>query len=96
MYSKEGKDVGTAAFKLAVQRNCPDAAAEILYLSDQSVQGVTLSEKELQKKHKKLVGILSNIRGGRFPTEPSEWTCPGCPAFFICGETPAGALLKKF
>ena len=30
----------------------------------------------------------ADIRAGVFPAEPSSRTCPGCPAFFICGPTP--------
>jgi hypothetical protein len=42
------------------------------------------------------VEFLKNIRLGHFPTNPSTRTCPGCPAFFICGSTPMGALQKNF
>jgi superfamily I DNA/RNA helicase len=95
MRSTEDKDVGTAAFVLAAQQTFPDATVELLHLSDQKVSSVSLSTKELQTRHKKLVDFLNNIRLGRFPTDPSPRTCPGCPAFFICGPIPVGALPKK-
>jgi superfamily I DNA/RNA helicase/Zn-dependent peptidase ImmA (M78 family) len=94
--STETKDVGAAAFILATQQNFPDAIVEFIYLSDQSVQTVSLSARELQNRRAKLENFLNDIRLGRFPTEPSAHTCPGCPAFFVCGSTPAGSLSKKF
>jgi superfamily I DNA/RNA helicase len=94
--STENKDLGAAAFVLAAQQSFPDATVEFLYLSDQTVQNVTLSTKELQNRRNKLAGFLSDIRLGRFPTNPSTRTCSGCPSFFICGLTPAGPLLKEF
>jgi len=96
MPSTENKDVGTAAFQLAAQQAFPDATVEFLYLSDKKAHSVSLSTTELQNRHKKLVGFLNNIQRGRFPTDPSTRTCSGCPAFFVCGSTPAGALSKKF
>jgi hypothetical protein len=96
MRSKESEDVGTAAFVLATQQAFPDANVEFLYLSDQKVHSVSLSAKKLQTRQKKLVDFLKNIRLGQFPTDPSARTCPGCPAFFICGPTPMGTLQKNF
>lgn len=96
MRSAESKDVGAAAFMLAAQQAFPDATVEFLYLSDQMVQPITLSTKELDNRRNKLVNFLKSIWLGHFPTEPSTRTCPDCPAFFICGPTPAGALQKNF
>jgi hypothetical protein len=96
MRSTESDDVGAAAFVLAAQQDFPDASVEVLYLSDQKVHPVSLSRTKLQTRQKKLVDFLKNIRLGHFPTNPSTRTCPGCPAFFICGPTPAGALQKSF
>ena len=44
----------------------------------------------------KLAKFLGDIRAGRFPAKVSAYTCPNCPAFFICGQTPDGPLQKKF
>lgn len=93
--STESKDVDAAAFVLAAQRMFPDAVVELVHLSDQTVQQVSLSPKELQNRQRKLSEFLVDIRLGRFPTEQSR-SCPGCPAFFICGPLPSGALKKKF
>jgi UvrD-like helicase C-terminal domain/PD-(D/E)XK nuclease superfamily len=96
MRSTESDDVGAAAFVLAAQQGFPDANVEVLYLSDQKVQNISLSKKKLQTRQEKLVDFLKNIRLGHFPTDPSAHTCPGCPAFFICGPTPPGTLQKEF
>jgi hypothetical protein len=94
--STESKDVGAAAFVLAARQAFPDAVVELVHLSDQAARPLSLSPKELQNRRDKLAGFLRDIRLGRFPADPSARTCPGCPAFFVCGPTPAGALAKKF
>ena len=81
---------------LAARQAFPDAVVELVHLADQAVRPLTLSPKKLQTRRDKLAGFLEEIRLGRFPADPSPRTCPGCPAFFICGPTPPGALPKKF
>lgn len=94
--SAESKDVGAAALVLAARQAFPDAVVELVHLADQAARPLTLSPRELQNRRDKLAGFLADIRLGRFPANPSARTCPGCPAFFVCGPTPAGALSKKF
>lgn len=94
--SSETKDVGAAAFILAARQAFPDAVVELVHLSDGEVSQLALSSKELQGRRDKLAGFLKDIRRGRFPAEISARTCPGCPAFFVCGPTPEGRLSKKF
>jgi hypothetical protein len=94
--SSESKDVGAAAFLLAARQAFPNAAVELVHLSDGASRPIPLAPRELQTRRDKLVGFLQDIRAGRFPAKVSSFTCPGCPAFFICGATPAGPLLKKF
>jgi hypothetical protein len=93
--SGESKSLEAAAFMLAVQRAFPNAAVELVHLADQTVQPIELSSRELQTRRDKLAGFLKDIRLGRFPAAPSSYTCPGCPAFFVCGPTPPGTLQKK-
>jgi hypothetical protein len=93
--STQGKDVEAAAFLLAARKAFPDAAVELIYLSDQVAQSIELSAKELQNRQDKLGNFLQGIRLGQFSAFPSERTCPGCPAFFVCGPTPLGSLRKK-
>jgi superfamily I DNA/RNA helicase len=91
--STELKDVGAAAFVLAARQVAPDAVVEFVHLGDEATQPVALSAKELSNRREKLAGFLAEVRAGRFPTEPTPRTCPGCPAFFVCGPTPPGALV---
>jgi len=93
--SSEEKDVGTAAFVLAARRASPSAVVELVHLADQTTRPVSLSDREVKNREERMVGILDEIRRGRFPAEPSPRTCPGCPAFFICGPLPSGTLRKK-
>lgn len=94
--SSEGKDVAAAAFVLAAQQAFPGAVIELVYLSDQVIQPIALSQRELQTRSDKLGRFLGDIRAGRFPGDASTRTCPACPAFFVCGPTPAGPLKKVF
>lgn len=94
--SRETEDVGAAAFLLAARQAFPGASVELVHLSDQTARPLDLSARQLQNRRNKLAGFLQRIRAGNFPADPSARTCPGCPAFFVCGPTPAGALEKKF
>ena len=94
--SAESKDVGAAALMLAVQQAFPGAVAELVHLSDGETHALALSDRELKGRKDKLAKFLGHIRAGRFPAEVSSRTCPNCPAFFICGQTPNGPLRKKF
>lgn len=95
-YSNVDQDVGAAAFLLAAREAFPGAIVEFAYLSSESVEQYDLNPKPLKNRAEKLAGFLGDIRAGRFPANPSQYTCPGCPAFFICGSTPEGPLKKKF
>jgi hypothetical protein len=92
----EADDVGAAAFLLAARETFPDAEVELIYLADQETIALNLSPKKLATRQTKLASFLADIEAGSFPASPSAWTCPGCPAFFICGATPPGTLRKKF
>ncbi len=94
--SDEEDDVGAAAFVLAARQAFPDALVQLVHLADQEVFPIGLSAKQLETRRKKLEKFLAAIRAGRFPTNPSPRTCPGCPAFFVCACAPNGTLRKKF
>lgn len=94
--SGEGKDVGAAAFVLAARAAFPDAVVELVYLADAEAKPLALSPKELSNRQVKLSRILSDISAGHFRAEPSDMTCPNCPAFFVCGAVPQGTLMKTF
>ncbi|NVJ00808.1 UvrD-helicase domain-containing protein [Myxococcus sp. AM009] len=94
--SAETTDVGAAAFLLATQRVFPGAVVELVHLADQTSRPLSLTTRELQSRQDKLIEFLQGIRQGRFPADPSVRTCPGCPAFFVCGPTPEGTLSREF
>lgn len=94
--SKEHNDWAAAAFQLAAQRAFPDAVVELVHLADEAVTTLKLSKTEISNRHEKLAEVLEKVRNGRFPTKASDFTCPKCPAFFICGPLPDGVLVKNF
>jgi hypothetical protein len=94
--ASHAEDVDSAALVIAARQAFPDAVVELVYLSDQKADSITMSDKQLDNRKEKLDGFLKNIRLGHFPAKPSPQTCPGCPAFFVCGPTPTGSLQRKF
>ncbi|WP_082033782.1 UvrD-helicase domain-containing protein [Pseudomonas sp. PI1] len=92
----ESKDVGIAAVLLAAEAAQPPSSVELVYLADEESRGMSLKQKELTDRQSKLKSMLANIRAGLFEPKRSEYTCPGCPAFFVCGATPPGLLRKEF
>ena len=94
--STEIEDVAAAAFVMAIRQAFPDAEIELVHLSDETATPVSLTRKKLENRREKIAEFLAAMRRGRFPANPSGYACPGCPAFFICGPTPAGVLPKKF
>jgi hypothetical protein len=87
-------DVGAAAFLLAVQQAFPGAEVEVLHLADAKASRIALGPKPLQNK-KNIEAMLGRIRAGEFPPKASQFTCPTCPAFFVCGPVPVGSFQKK-
>ena len=94
--STDHNDTGAAAFILAAQQHFPGAKVEIVYLADGKSTQLNLSLRELGGREVKLHTMFADIRSGMFPAKKSEFSCPGCPAFFVCGATPPGTLTKSF
>jgi len=92
--SKEGDDVAAATFKIAAGNAMPGCTVELVHLADGAITPVDMTPRVLANRQTAAADILTRIRNGRFPTKP-ERTCPRCPAFFICGPVPPGALPKK-
>jgi len=93
---KDVKEIEAAAFAIAVQQNAGGAIVQVQHLSDQVTSDVAITGKPLQTKRKHLEAALSGIRAGEFAPNVSQFTCPNCPAFFVCGQVPAGSFQKKF
>lgn len=90
------KEIGAATFLMAARQAFPDASVEFVYLSDRSVHPVIFTPKQLADGSAKLAASFEGVRAGIFRATPSTRVCPACPAFFVCGPTPFGALQKSF
>lgn len=90
--SKEESDVGAAALIMAAQHYGPHTRVELIHLSDKAVTPLQLTPTVLKNRKQTLTDYLLAIRAGAFKAMPSERTCPGCPAFFICGPLSSGIL----
>ena len=94
--SAETKDLGAAIAMLAAADNDTEAIVELVHLADEEITQLDLSQKVLGNRHKRLSEILAEIDAGQFSPIRSERTCPGCPAFFVCGTLPEGRIEKSF
>lgn len=94
--STDQDDINAAAFILAARRHFPHADIELVYLADEITIPLTITERKLSARQERLSNVLSNINAGLFKASQSEFTCPNCPAFFVCGSTPSGTLVKIF
>lgn len=90
--SDDGESVGSAAFLTAAAQAFPRATAELVYLADRQVQPITLTAKKMDNRRDTMHRSLNAIRGGLFPTKATSFTCPNCPALFVCGPVPTGRL----
>lgn len=94
--SKDDADVGAAAFLLAARAAFPGASVELVYLADAVSRPLTITPTVLANRQETLSYIFRSIQTGQFKAKVSERTCPNCPAFFVCGAVPPGALSKNF
>ncbi|WP_295934193.1 ATP-dependent helicase [uncultured Xanthomonas sp.] len=88
----DDKDPAHVAFVLAVKEAAPGAKVEVVSLADQSVVLVEPTARQLANAREKVAKTLRDVRSGEFEAKPSTFTCPSCPAFFVCGEVPSGQL----
>jgi hypothetical protein len=90
--SEDGESIGAAAFLAAAAQAFPRASAELVYLADRQAQRITLTAKKMDNRRDAIQSNLGAIRSGQFPAKTSSFTCPNCPALFVCGPVPAGRL----
>lgn len=90
--SEYGESIGAAAFLSAAAQASPRATAEFVYLADRESQPITLTAKKMDNRRDAMFSSLSAIRGGLFPMKATSFTCPNCPALFVCGPVPTGLL----
>jgi len=86
------KDPAHLAFVLAVKAAAPSARVEVISLADQTVVPIEPTPRQLTNARDRVAKTLQNVRSGEFDARPSTFTCPSCPAFFVCGEVPPGPL----
>lgn len=94
--SRDLDDLEYAILQLAVNEHYgPGARIEISFLASESSPPPKLSATQIANRKKTLGKIATGIRNGDFPAKPDDRDCPRCPAFFVCGQVPAGSLQVK-
>ena len=61
-------------------------------MSFQNLAPIEPTARQLANGREKVAKALRDVRAGEFEAKPSTFTCPNCPAFFVCGEVPPGPL----
>ncbi|RFP10381.1 ImmA/IrrE family metallo-endopeptidase [Duganella sp. BJB488] len=80
-----------------VQTYGESAQVEVTYLTSETTEPMSITERKLKARSEKVQEIVRRIRSGDFPVKEESRTCPRCPSFFVCGDLPAGAItIKKF
>lgn len=71
---------------LAARANFPAAEPVVrrLYLSDDSIREVPITEKLIKNRLEKYEKAALGIKQKKFGPAPSDNNCPHCPHFFIC------------
>lgn len=90
------RQLGAAVAYLAITDNAPGSEGQVLHLTSNSSEPLSFTPQVQRNRRATLLEIMAEIRGGLFPSKPSQRVCPRCPAFFVCGSIPAGKLTKKF
>lgn len=93
--ASDDDSLSVASLILAAGEHFPGAEVELVHLSDGASRPLALTKTKLQNRSQRLVDALASIRLGHFPPNPSARSCPGCPAFFVCGPLPRGVLKKS-
>ena len=88
--------LGAAVAYLAIADNVPNSEAQVVHLTSDTIAPLSFTLQVQRNRRATLVDIMADIRGGRFPSNPSQRVCPRCPAFFVCGSIPTGMLIKNF
>lgn len=89
-------DISAAAALLAAHEHSKANRIELVHLSDEETKPVEFKKQKLSNRRRTLHETMAGVRAGEFPAKPQAHTCPGCPAFFICGPVPEGELEKSF
>lgn len=79
----------------AVQAYGQQAQIEVTYLTSETTEPMSISERKLETRRQKIQNIVQSVRSGDFPLKREARACPRCPSFFICGELPEGTITIK-
>lgn len=95
--SGDADNLESAAFHLAARAHTPGCRVELVHLSDGVVSALDLSDKKLRNRQQSISAAFSAVVAGDFPPSPKNpsFSCPSCPALFVCGAVPAGPLEIK-
>lgn len=84
-----------ALFPMAVAQMFPGAESQTVYLGDGAIEDAPrLDAAKTSLRRAVIDELIGHVGDGRFPTKESAFTCPTCPAFFVCGPIPPGPLSK--
>lgn len=89
-------DIAAAALLIAAAEALPGATVEIVYLADELIKPVEITQKKLDTRRGWIGECLQGASDGLFRKEESSFTCPGCPALIICDAVPPGTLKINF
>ncbi|WP_068083754.1 UvrD-helicase domain-containing protein [Novosphingobium rosa] len=90
--TKDDDDLVAAAHLLAAEAQGPGTIARLHHLTDGAETDLALKPVMMGNRCRSLQDAFGEIRTGLFPAKPVARTCPGCPAFFVCGPVPVGGL----
>lgn len=88
----DAKSIGAATFLSAAAEAFPSATVELVYLADRSSTPLSMKAGAIETQRRHMEAYLQSIRAGEFAAAPSAFSCPSCPALFICGPVPSGSL----
>jgi superfamily I DNA/RNA helicase len=92
---KEEDNLAATALLMTAERTFPGARVELVHLSSGLITPLALKKGKAEKTNEKVAEQMALIRSGAYPTKRSSFTCPNCPALFICDALPLGALTKR-
>jgi superfamily I DNA/RNA helicase len=90
--SKDDDDIATAAIVLAAKHAFPGSRVEVVYLADEEVVPIELTQRKLENRIDWIRGCLTGVRQGAYPTTDKIFRCPGCPHLFHCDAVPPGQI----
>ena len=79
----------------AVQNYGSSAKVEVTYLTSETTDRMSITDRKLTTRRENSTRMLSEIRSGAFAPRREARVCPSCPNFFVCGDLPTGTVVGK-